>query len=113
MRQHLALDRSPSVRSISADGHLHVSRTPISKAAVNPYLGREIPGWDELGLDPDRIYQMYRPPEELERAAATSNGKPLLDEHVHTTAEKSRHGRDRRRYRERMPSLMRRTFTTV
>jgi hypothetical protein len=33
----------------------------ISKAAVNGYLGREIPDWQALGLDPSREYQLLRP----------------------------------------------------
>ena len=45
--QTIALDAS--VRTIDANGHLRVEKTVISKAAVNPYYGREIPGCDELG----------------------------------------------------------------
>src|SRR4029077_115521 len=55
----LAFDRA-SVRSIDQDGHLHVSESNISMAAVNPYIGREIPDWQELGLDPDKVYQLFR-----------------------------------------------------
>jgi uncharacterized protein len=73
----LALDRA-SVRTKDQDGHLHVEQNPISKAVVNPYLGNEIPDWQALGLDPDRVYQLYRDPEELKKGAATFDGKPLL-----------------------------------
>ena len=76
-----AFDRA-SVRSIDADGRLHVALTPISKANVCPYFGYEIPGWQELGLDEDKIYQLYRDPEELAKGAATSNGIQLLWQHV-------------------------------
>jgi hypothetical protein len=76
----LALDRS-SARSIDVDGHLHVSSSVISSAAVNGYAGREIPDYEELGLQPDRIYQLFRSPQELEKAAPTFAGKPLLVEH--------------------------------
>lgn len=69
-------------RTLDADGRLHVKRTPICMAAVNPYRGDEIPRWDELGLDPQRVYQMLRPPEEIKKAAATSNNIQLLDDHV-------------------------------
>jgi uncharacterized protein len=84
----LALDKSASVRSYDVDGRLHVSLTPITKAAVNPYLGHEIPGWQKLGLDPDRVYHLLRAPEEIERAVATSNGIPLLEVHKPTSSEK-------------------------
>ena len=81
-----ALDRA-SVREIDQDGHLHVAESPISKACVNPYKGREIPGWQELGLDPDRIYRLLRDPAELEKSAASFNGKPLLNLHRPQTAD--------------------------
>jgi uncharacterized protein len=77
----LALDRD-SVRSLDKDGRLHVAVTNLSKATVNPYKGSEIPGWEELGLDPDKIYQMLRDPEELRKAASTFNGVQLLRKHI-------------------------------
>jgi hypothetical protein len=82
----LALDRA-TVRTVDKDGRLHVEITPISKANVCPYFGREIPRWEELGLDPDRIYQLLRDPGELAKAAATFNNLPLLCEHVPHSAE--------------------------
>ncbi len=77
----LAMDRS-SFRSKDKDGRLHVAISHISKANVCPYLGREIPGWRALGLDPDRTYQLYRDADELAKAALTFNNVPLLSEHV-------------------------------
>jgi len=90
--QRLALDRA-SVRTKDKDGHLHVSLTPISKACVNGYLGREIPGWQKLGLDAAKIYRLYRDPEELERAADSFNGKPLY--FGHRAASAADHDHDR------------------
>lgn len=81
----LALDRA-SVRSYDADGRLHVAVANISKATVNPYVGREIPGWQELGLDPDRVYQLLRAPDELKKAAPTFNNLPLLSQHEPVSA---------------------------
>ncbi len=82
----LAFDRA-SVRAYDADGRLHVELTPISKANVCPYYGKEIPGFECLGLDPDKVYQLYRDPEELERAAPSFNNLPLLSRHVPVTAD--------------------------
>ncbi len=82
----LAFDRS-SVRSYDRDGRLHVASTNISKAAVNPYLGREIPDWEKLGLDPNKMYKLLRDPEELAKAAPTFNNLPLLSRHVAVTAD--------------------------
>jgi hypothetical protein len=82
----LALDRDSS-RTYDADGYLHVKKTPISKANICPYAGKEIPGYEEMGLDPDHVYQLLRDPEELAKAAPTFHGKPLLDDHEPTSAD--------------------------
>lgn len=76
-----------SVRSYDKDGRLHVAVTPISKANVCPYMGKEIPGWDSLGLDPNKVYNMYRDPEELEKGAASFNNLPLLKKHIQVSAD--------------------------
>jgi len=82
----LAMDRTPSVRTFDVDGRLHVAVSPISKANVCPYLGREIPDWERLGLQPDSVYQLLRDPEELARAAPTFNNLQVLSEHVPVTS---------------------------
>jgi hypothetical protein len=84
--QGLAFDRA-SVRTYDRDGRLHVEITNISKAAVNPYIGREIPDYQALGLEPDRVYQLLRDPDELAKAAPTFNNIPLLSRHVPVTAD--------------------------
>ncbi len=82
----IAFDRD-SVRSYDVDGRLHVDRTPISKATVNEYFGREIPGAESLGLKPDQKYKLLRDPEELKKAADTFNNIPLLRRHVSVSAD--------------------------
>jgi hypothetical protein len=84
--ERIAFDRK-SVRTFDTDGHMHVARTPISKANVCEYYGYEIPDADKLGLDPQRRYKLLRHPDELAKAAASSNGKPLLIKHVPTSAD--------------------------
>lgn len=79
----LAFDRT--ARRIDADGRLHVERSHISKATVNPYYGKEIPGYDALGLAPDQVYRLLRDPVELERGAVTFARLPVLKEHVPLT----------------------------
>lgn len=81
----LAFDRS--LRRYDADGHLIVEMSRISKANICPYRGSEIPNSEELGLDPNRIYKLFRDPKELEKGASTFDGKPLLIRHVPITAE--------------------------
>ena len=85
----LAFDRD-SVRSKRRDGQLVVERCHITKANVCPYKGSEIPGWQKLGLDPDKIYNLLRDPEELQKAAPTLNGVQLLRKHIPVNAEDHR-----------------------
>ncbi|MBS4773123.1 MAG: DUF2213 domain-containing protein [Proteobacteria bacterium] len=77
-----------SVRHYDENGFLHVDVCNITKEQVAPYYGREIPGSQELGLIPDKIYYGYRPFEEIEKAADTFNNLPLLSEHVEDGADK-------------------------
>ena len=60
----LAFDAAITARRIDENGFMHVDACPISKATVNPYLGREIPNWQDLGLNPERVYYGLRDPEE-------------------------------------------------
>ena len=81
----LAFDRA-TVRSFDKDGRLHIEVTPISKANICPYYGREIPNSKALGLRPDKVYYLLRDPKELAKAATTFNNIPLLNEHIPVTA---------------------------
>lgn len=85
-RLELAFDRE-SVRDYDRDGRMHVDEANISKATVNPYWGREIPKYRELGLDPDRKYWLLRDPQELTKAAPTFNRLPILSKHQPLTAD--------------------------
>ncbi|GAN86351.1 DUF2213 domain-containing protein [Komagataeibacter intermedius] len=90
MTNILAYDRMGTVRTTDVEGRLRVAKTPISKANICPYMGREIPEGQKLGLDPERIYQMLRDPDELKKAAPSFNGLPVLEEHFHVTAANPR-----------------------
>lgn len=75
-------------RTIDDDGRLHVPDCTLSLAQVSPYLGREIPGWDSLGLIPDKIYRLYRTPELIRAMAESAAGSiPLTDDHIIITAD--------------------------
>lgn len=76
-----------SVRTMDVDGRMHVALTPISKANVCPYYGREIPGAERLGLEPGKVYQLLRHPDELAKAAPTFNGIQLLRRHIAVNAD--------------------------
>lgn len=77
----MAFDRQ-SVRTFDQDGMMHIKRTPITKACINGYYGKEIPGSESMGLDPNKLYKMLRCPEELKKAAPSFNRKPLLNTHL-------------------------------
>jgi len=82
----IALDKTMSRRRIDENGYLHVTQTHLTKEQVAPYFGKEIPGWEQLGLEPEKVYYGYRSGEELERAKDTFNGMPLLIIHKQDSA---------------------------
>lgn len=79
-----AFDKA-SVRTYDEDGMMHVALTPISKANVCIYYGKEIPDSEALGLDPNKAYRLLRAPEELKKAVSTFNNKPVLNKHIGVT----------------------------
>ena len=82
--RRLAFDR----RMETIDGHLVVKGCHVTKANVCPYLGAEIPNSEALGLQPDKIYMLYRDPAEIKAAADTYNRVPLLMQHVAVSADR-------------------------
>ena len=83
----IACDAALKNRRYDADGRLHILRTPISKATVNPYYGREIPNSEQLGLQPERVYYMLRDPGELAKAAPSFARNQLMFNHIAVSAE--------------------------
>ncbi|MFJ7315263.1 DUF2213 domain-containing protein [Pseudomonas sp. NPDC098747] len=81
-----AILANDSARRTDENGFLHVEVSALTKATVNPYYGREIPEWESLDLEPDRIYQVLRPADELEKAVSTFNGLPILIKHKEDSA---------------------------
>ncbi len=83
----MALDRS-SVREKDRDGRLRIASANVCRASIDDYLGSEIPDPEgKFNLDPDRIYRMFRPPEELEKAAPSINGVQILRQHIPISAD--------------------------
>ena len=83
--ERVALD-AESKRTYDDNGFLHVSISPLTRVQVAPYHGSEIPGWQSLGLDPERIYTGYRSAEEL--------SKPETNESVNVTPIQLMHHMD-------------------
>lgn len=82
----MAFDRG-SLRTKDANGFMHVRDCRISKANICPYLGREIPDSKTLGLDDERIYNLYRDASSLAAAAPTFERVPLMMHHVGVSAD--------------------------
>jgi hypothetical protein len=74
-------DMSSSVCSFDDYGRMDIAKCNISKECVSEYRGSSLPGWQALGLNPDRTYYIYRPAEELIRAADSFNNVPVTIEH--------------------------------
>ena len=82
----VAFDKA-SARHYDDNGFLIVDSTVITKAAVNPYYGKEIPNYESLGLDPEKTYNMLRDPVELEKGMHTLGEKQLLIKHIFVSAD--------------------------
>ncbi len=73
---------SKSHRHVDNNGRLLVDQTLITKACVSEYYGKEIPNYEQLGLEPFTKYKVLRPAEELEKALPQFNNIPLLNKHI-------------------------------
>ena len=71
-------------------GFWRIENRPISHVGVVPYLGKSLntqkdaEGNQTFHLPPNKVYWVFRPPEELfaPEAIASFNGKPFIDEHT-------------------------------
>jgi hypothetical protein len=79
----LAFDR----RSVDVNGRMTVPDCNISRANICPYAGHEIAGSEALGLDPGKVYMLYRDPKALAASASSFEAVPLMMTHVSTTAD--------------------------
>lgn len=90
-----------SHRSIDENGYLFVDESPVLKAGVLEYYGQElIDGGssevDVVEIEPDKIYKVLIPVEELEKAAQTFTLLPMTNDHQWLGVE----GEDARDYQE-------------
>ena len=85
----IAMDRAPSARAYDINGWFEVADNPISREGIFPYSGAQV-GHPDRG----RIFQVYRPGEELSAPDALASFRlmPIIDDHTmlgegHTPAE--------------------------
>lgn len=79
-------DQDRSGRIYDSNGWAEIKDNPISKVGVFEYSGAQI---GHEGLDPDKIYKVYRPEEELasEETIASFRLVPWTDDHAMLGAE--------------------------
>lgn len=67
-----------TARQIDENGFITIEANPITRSGVFPYLGRSIGA-----PEPDKIYYVYRPPEELADPECINSFKllPIVDDH--------------------------------
>ena len=68
-------------KKIDTAGMWTYEGNPITRAGVFLYSGKAIDGNGSLGLDPQKLYPVLRPYEELLKAAESFNGKPINNDH--------------------------------
>ena len=68
-------------KKIDTAGMWTYEGNPITRAGVFLYSGKAIDGNGSLGLDPQKLYPVLRPYEELLKAAKSFNGKPIINDH--------------------------------
>ena len=73
-------EQAGTSRVIDTNGWYEIKENPLSKVGVFPYLGRTIDG----SLEPDKIYNVYRPADELANVETLSSFRllPWIDDHV-------------------------------
>ena len=73
-----------SHREIDTNGWTEISENPISKVGVFQYSGKNIDPKGKMGFEPDKLYNVYRPEEELSDPACIKSFKllPWTDEHT-------------------------------
>jgi hypothetical protein len=73
------IEANMSARTPDINGFVEIKNNPISKSGVFDYSGRMIGG----NAEPDKVYKVYRPAEELSDPAAIESFKliPFVDDH--------------------------------
>lgn len=70
-------------KKVDINGFWTIKSNPITKEGVFPYSGSQIDFDSSLGLEPNKIYNVYRPASELtkDETMESFNGDPLIEEH--------------------------------
>lgn len=74
-----------SNRKVDQNGYMEVHKCILTGEDVASYWGYEVPGYQSLGIDPKKVYRVYRPLDEIIDANFTN--RPLLSEHKDFSAK--------------------------
>lgn len=90
-----------SVRHKDENGYIHIDKSPILRAGILEYLGSELlpDGQDRVDgvkVDPDKIYKVFIPEEELRKGADSFKLLPITNDHIWLGDE----GEDAKKYQE-------------
>lgn len=77
---------SSSNRRIDDNGFMHISDNILSNAEISEYVGKEIEGYQNWNLEPNKVYKVLRDEDELSKASFTFNGLPLMAMHIQVSA---------------------------
>lgn len=80
LNSSMSNENSESKREMDINGWYEIKENPLSKVGVFPYLGRTI----HESLDPEKIYNVYRPADELANEETLKSFRllPWIDDHV-------------------------------
>ena len=68
-------------KKVDTAGMWTIKGNPITRAGVFLYSGKAIDATGSYGLDPQKLYPVLRPFNELLKAVDSFNGKPLINNH--------------------------------
>lgn len=63
------------------NNNLHVENNILTKEGIASYLGKELTGWEDIGLDPKKIYKVYRSKKILDKYKDIFNRLQVTREH--------------------------------
>lgn len=88
IQDEIILNIEDTNRELITPNRMAIKNCVLTEAIVNQYLGKEIKNYKESQLEPEKLYNVYRPLEELEKALNQYNGLDVVNEHHVINGEK-------------------------
>jgi hypothetical protein len=68
-------------REMLTENRMAIKNCVLTEATINDYLGKEIKGYKDAGLEPEKVYKVHRPLDEIEKVLLQYNGLDVIDDH--------------------------------